>query len=313
MSLGALAGAVLHGQPRAAARLISALEAGAELPEDAALRLWQAGGRARLIGLTGPPGVGKSTLANRLVADLRSEGQKVAVLAVDPSSPASGGAVLGDRVRMLAAGADPGVFIRSMSARGAFGGLSRAAGDALVVLDAMGFDSILVETVGVGQTEVEIAAFCPCVLLVQAASGGDAVQAIKAGIVEIGSAYVVTKPRQGDPAVMLRALSEAAALRHTADPDGWMPPALIADALTGEGMAALHAAIAARFRWLAENPARAAAEEDRRIHARALLALRAQAERRLAAPEAAGLAELVAEVRQRRVHPAALVRRLMGG
>ena len=312
MTADDLVDGVLAGQTRAVARLISAIEQGADLPEPLARRLWQAGGTARVIGLTGPPGVGKSTLANRLVQDLRAAGQRVAVLAVDPSSPASGGAVLGDRVRMLAAAGDPGVFIRSMSARGAFGGLSRAAGDALMVLEAAGFDTILIETVGVGQTEVEVAALCPCVLLLQSPSAGDAVQAIKAGVVEIGSVHVVTRPDQGDPAALLRALHEMAAMRHAADPGGWVPQVLAADARTGDGMAALNDAIAARFRWLADQPARAMAEEDQRIRARALLALRAGAERRLALPDDPALAATLARVRLRQEHPMALVRQLSG-
>ena len=307
----ALVDAVLAGQRRAAARLITAIEHGADLPAPAALRLWQAGGRSCLIGLTGPPGVGKSTLASRLIRDLRARGQTVAVLAVDPSSPNGGGAVLGDRVRMQQSATDPGVFIRSMSARGTFGGLSRTAGDALMVLDAMGFDTILVETVGVGQTEVEISAFCPCVVLVQSASGGDVVQAIKAGIVEIASIYAVSKPGQGDAAAMLRGLSEAAMLRHAADPTGWIAPALIADALDSAGMAALHDAIDARFAWLAANAPRAATEEEARIRARALLALRARAERDLAAPGTRDLADLVTRIRQREEPPLALTARLL--
>lgn len=301
--------AIRAGDIRAAARLISAIERGDPGLEPLLAALWRMGGRARLIGLTGPPGAGKSTLANRMIRDLRAEGHRVAVLAVDPSSALGSGALLGDRVRMQAAAAEPGVFMRSMSARGAFGGLSRAAGDAVTVLDAMGFDTILVETVGVGQTEVEIATLCPCVLLLHTPAAGDAVQAIKAGVIEIAAVHVVTKPKLGDPAPVQRALAEAAALRHAADPGGWIAPILVADALADPPMTAFHDAIAARFGWLDANPERAAAEADARIRARALLTLRARAERQLALGQDA---DLVARIRRREADPAELLLRFTG-
>lgn len=178
---------------RALSRLISCVEGGGEEVREAMKTVWKHTGGARILGITGPPGAGKSTLTNALVKHLRSEGHKVGVIAVDPSSPFSGGAILGDRIRMADSFLDSGVYIRSMGTRGQLGGLSAACTGAVKVLDACGFDTIILETVGVGQSEVAIARCADVVTVVSVPGLGDDVQAIKAGILEIGDVFVVNK------------------------------------------------------------------------------------------------------------------------
>ena len=192
-------------------------------------------GRAHIVGITGSPGVGKSTSTSALVTAMRLAGKRVGVLAVDPSSPFSGGALLGDRVRMQDHATDPGVYIRSMASRGHLGGLSWAAPQALRVLDAAGCDVILVETVGVGQSEVEIAGLADTTLVLIAPGMGDGIQAAKAGILEIGDIYVVNKAdRDGAPQVR-RELRNMIALADR-PPDSWKPPIVLTVASKGEGV-----------------------------------------------------------------------------
>ncbi|HZK35865.1 MAG TPA: methylmalonyl Co-A mutase-associated GTPase MeaB, partial [Aeromicrobium sp.] len=192
-------------------------------------------GRAHIVGITGSPGVGKSTSTSALVTAMRLAGKRVGVLAVDPSSPFSGGALLGDRVRMQDHATDPGVYIRSMASRGHLGGLSWAAPQALRVLDAAGCDVILVETVGVGQSEVEIAGLADTTLVLIAPGMGDGIQAAKAGILEIGDIYVVNKAdRDGAPQVR-RELRNMIALADRL-PDSWKPPIVLTVASKGEGV-----------------------------------------------------------------------------
>ncbi len=185
--------AVLAGEPRAVARAISLVE---NRDPDARLlidRLYPHTGRAVLIGVTGSPGSGKSTLVDRLIARERAAGRTVAVIAVDPSSPFTGGAILGDRLRMQDHATDPGVFIRSMASRGSLGGLTAAAGDAVRVLDAAGYDTVLIETIGVGQSEIDVVELADLILLVFMPGAGDEIQALKAGVMEIGDIYVINK------------------------------------------------------------------------------------------------------------------------
>lgn len=186
------------GNIRAAGRLISRAEQGMEEARPALAEVYRRAGKAHLIGLTGVPGSGKSTLVCRLTAALRAQGRKVGIVAIDPSSPYSGGAILGDRVRMTELANDPGVFIRSMATRGATGGMARAALDAVDILDVAGFDTIIVETVGVGQDEVEIAKTADTTVVVSAPGLGDEIQAIKAGILEIADIHVVSKCDRDD-------------------------------------------------------------------------------------------------------------------
>ncbi len=183
----------LGGSLRALARLATELEKNDDRSLEIQSRVYPLSGRARTIGVTGPPGAGKSTLVNRLIAEFRREAKRVAVIAIDPSSPLSGGAALGDRIRMLDCFADPGVFIRSMASRGRVGGLATTTPAMMHLLDAVGFDVVLVETVGIGQEEIDVSRYVQTTLLVQVPGLGDSIQAMKAGILEIADIYVVNK------------------------------------------------------------------------------------------------------------------------
>lgn len=232
-----LAKKVLAGNRRALARVLTRVENGK--PEGMALlaELYAHSGQAHLIGITGPPGTGKSTLVNAITRELRARGKRVAVIAVDPSSPFSGGAVLGDRIRMSEHSGDAGVFIRSMASRGSLGGLSRATGDAMTVMDAAGFDYVLIETVGAGQAEVEIAKEAHSVVVVEVPGLGDDVQAIKAGLLEIADLFAVNKadhPQANRTAMSLRMMLSIA--NHEYE---WMPPIVNTVATTGEGVSDL--------------------------------------------------------------------------
>ena len=236
------------GEVRAVARLISLVEDESPLLREVMAALAPFTGHARIIGITGAPGVGKSTSTSALVTQFRNAGQRVGVLAVDPSSPFSGGALLGDRVRMSEHSLDPGVYIRSMAARGHLGGLAWSTPQVLRVLDAAGFDVILVETVGVGQSEVEVAALADSTLVLLAPGMGDGIQAAKAGILEIGDLYVVNKAdRDGAPQVArdLRTMLSLAERRAGA----WSPPILLTSADRGDGVDRVVEAIDAHHAW----------------------------------------------------------------
>lgn len=231
------------GRTRAVARLISLVESEAPELREVMAALTPLGGRAHVVGITGAPGVGKSTSTNALVRELRGRGRRVAVLAIDPSSPFSGGALLGDRVRMGDHATDPDVFIRSMASRGHLGGLAWATPHALRVLDAAGFDVVLVETVGVGQSEVEVAGAADTTLVLLAPGMGDGIQAAKAGILEIGDVYVVNKADRPEAASVRRDLRSMLALTERAA-DTWRPPVLLMSAQSGEGVDKVAAALA---------------------------------------------------------------------
>jgi LAO/AO transport system kinase len=245
----ALAAAASAGDRRALGRLLTEVE-GRTLAARAALEaLYPMAGVAHLLGITGPPGAGKSTLVTALVAAARGQGRTVAVLAVDPSSPITGGALLGDRVRMQQHAADDGVFIRSMAARGHAGGLAVATMDAASVLDACGFGLVLIETVGTGQGEVEIASLADTTVVVQAPEMGDEVQALKAGLLEVADIVAVTKadrPGADRAAAALRAMLTVGAQQDAASgdrPRPHRPEVLLVSALTGAGVPELLAAI----------------------------------------------------------------------
>ena len=232
---------ILAGKPRAVARAITAAENASAKASDLLAGLYPHTGKALVVGITGAPGAGKSTLVDRLAVHFRSEGHRVGIIAVDPSSPFSGGAILGDRIRMKHLVTDPGVFIRSMATRGALGGLSRATADAVAVLDAAGYERIIVETVGVGQDEVDIVKTADVSVVVLVPGMGDDIQAIKAGIMEIGDVFAINKAdREG----VLRTEKELEALLTTGHrEDMWNPPVVKTVATADTGTADLAAAV----------------------------------------------------------------------
>ncbi|MBI4871269.1 MAG: methylmalonyl Co-A mutase-associated GTPase MeaB [Candidatus Riflebacteria bacterium] len=223
-----------RGDRRALARLITHVEDRTPLGLAALRELYTETGRARTVGVTGAPGTGKSTLVDRLAAALRADGLRVAVLAVDPSSPFTGGAILADRVRMRSLADDPELYVRSMASRGALGGLARATASVLKVLDAFGFDVILVETVGVGQGEVEIVREAETCLVLEVPGLGDGIQAIKAGVLEIGHIFVVNKADNPGADRVAEQISTMLALNPT--PPDWEPPVVCTVASQGTGV-----------------------------------------------------------------------------
>ena len=252
------------GSPRALGRLISLVEnADPALREVMATLAPHAGG-ARVVGLTGSPGVGKSTSTSMLVAGLRGRGLRVAVLAVDPSSPFSGGALLGDRIRLTEHALDDGVYIRSMASRGHLGGLSWATPQALRVLDAAGFDVLLVETVGVGQSEVEIAGLADTTVVLLAPGMGDGVQAAKAGILEVGDVFVVNKADREGADATVRELRHMISLGDRTEPHLWRQPVLKTVAARHEGVEEVLEALDKHWAWMGEH-----GELDRRRRLRA--------------------------------------------
>jgi LAO/AO transport system kinase len=259
-----------QGNPRAVARAISWMENGHPEARPLMAALWPHLGRAVVVGLTGSPGAGKSTLTDQLARTLRAEGQRVGILAVDPTSPFSGGAILGDRIRMQRIAADPGIFIRSMATRGALGGLARATQDAIDLLDAAGFDTVLVETVGVGQDEVDVVSCVHTCCVVLVPGMGDEIQAIKAGIMEVADLFVINKAdREGVDQVE----RELEAMKALAPARGWDPLVLRTVAAQGEGVAALLEAIRAHGAWLRAHGGLARkARERARLRFESLLA-----------------------------------------
>jgi len=249
-----LVGRARDGQPRAVARLISLVEDDGPHLRAVARALAPFTGRARVVGLTGAPGVGKSTTTSALVGAYRERGERVGVLAVDPSSPFSGGALLGDRVRMGEHATDPGVFIRSMATRGRLGGLARATPQALRVLDAAGCDVVLVETVGVGQSEVEVVSLADTTAVLLAPGAGDGVQAAKAGVLEVGDVFVVNKADRDGADATARDLGHVISLGRRGRADAsWRPPVVKAVATRGGGVAGVVAALDAHRAWLREG------------------------------------------------------------
>ena len=240
------------GQARAVARLVSLVEDESPLLRPVMAALAPHTGRAHVVGLTGAPGVGKSTSTNALIGALRAAGRTVGVLAVDPSSPFSGGALLGDRIRMQDHAADEGVFIRSMASRGHLGGLSFTTPQAVRVLDAAGFDVVLVETVGVGQSEVEVAGLADTTMVLLAPGMGDGIQAAKAGILEVGDLYVVNKADRDGADRLRRDLRSGLALTERAA-DAWQPPILATVAQTGQGVDDVVAGLEQHRSWLEET------------------------------------------------------------
>src|ERR1044072_7755331 len=225
---------VSRGEAAAVARAISKIEDGADGAAELMKEIYQRSRGALVIGITGAPGAGKSSLVDKLAMFYRKNGERVGIVAVDPSRPFSGGPILGDRIRMQALGVDDGVFIRSMATRGNLGGLARATVDAVAILDAAGFEKVIVETVGVGQDEVEIVKTADVAVVVLVPGMGDDIQAIKAGIMEIGDVFVINK---ADRDGVLRTEKELEALLSLAmRPDAWQPPIVKTVATEGKGI-----------------------------------------------------------------------------
>ncbi|MCA9540492.1 MAG: methylmalonyl Co-A mutase-associated GTPase MeaB [Myxococcales bacterium] len=293
---------VLRGEVRAAARLMRAVDD--ERPEARPMlaRLYAHTGRARLIGITGNPGAGKSTLTDRLIQHYRAAGQRVAVVAIDPSSPFTGGAILGDRVRMQGHSGDPGVFIRSLATRGMLGGLTASARDIITIFDAMGFDVILVETVGVGQDEIDIAATVQTSIVVTLPGAGDGVQAIKAGLLEIADIFVVNKADHPDAE---RAVAHLKMLLDLEGPRrGFTVPIVRTVATRDEGTEGLIAAIDAHAQHLdasGEGARRARMRQRAGLTDRVFTALRRRAQDAVAAHD--GLNALLDALERRETDP----------
>jgi LAO/AO transport system kinase len=308
-----LAERVLRGEVPAIARMITRVESGAQGVDQDLAELYRAGGNALVVGVTGAPGTGKSTLVSAMTREVRARGKTVGIIAVDPTSPYTGGAIMGDRIRMSGLSGDDGVFIRSMATRGALGGLARAAVDAVAVLDAAGRDWVIVETVGVGQDEVDIARASHATLVISVPGLGDDIQAIKAGVLEIADLHVVNK---ADRDGAHRTAMELKTMLNLAGPrvkGSWKPPVLLTIAERGEGVAELVEGVERFAAWqrssgrLAERERDMAAARLRAIATGILLD-------HLEHPEmAADFDSTVERVRARRIDPFTAARELIGG
>jgi LAO/AO transport system kinase len=298
MDVDALIEGVLAGERRAVARAISAVEDGAaELPALSA-GIYERTGRAATVGLTGAPGVGKSTLAAELVRSGRAAGHQMAVLAVDPTSPYTGGALLGDRVRMQEHATDPGVFIRSMATRGHLGGMALAAPEAVRILDAAGYERVIVETVGVGQAEVDVAAATDTAVVVLAPGLGDAVQMAKAGILEVADVFVVNKADRDGAGEVVRELRQ---MLHLGAARDWEPPVLSTAALQREGIGELWEAVETHRAHVLASGALEAKRRDRLL--REVEALAAERFRAKASHALEGDDALTGDLLARRLDP----------
>ncbi len=304
-----IAADLLDGKTAAGARAISWLDDGDPRGAEVIKRIFARTGRAHVIGITGPPGAGKSTLTNMVVGELRARGKRVGVVAIDPSSPFTGGAILGDRVRMARHTLDPGVFIRSIGTRGAAGGLSRSTHDACLVLDAMGFDMVIVETVGVGQDEIDVVNLAHTTVIVGVPGLGDEVQAVKAGILEAGEIFVVNKADRDGYEAARRQFELMLHLREQSRPaETWTPPLLRAVASAGEGGVEIVDAICAHRAHL-DATGGFERRSGLREREQALALLRERLARRAIAHAGDSI---LAEVEARRLDPYSAVERLTG-
>jgi LAO/AO transport system kinase len=304
-----LVAAVREGDKRALARAITFVENGDPMAYDVVRDLYPHTGRAYLIGVTGPPGVGKSTLISQLVRHVRAQGRTVGVISVDPSSPFTQGALLGDRIRLTDHFLDPDVFIRSMGTRGHLGGLAETTLQAALVLDAAGKDLIFLETVGAGQSEVEVIGIADSVLLVLMPGSGDSVQALKAGIMEIPDVIAVNKMDHPAAKTMLSEVRSILALDHERD---WKPPIVLTEAMRGENVEPLWDKLAEHRAHLEEG---GKLEERRRRNLAgevfAVASARAKAHLEEAVADDAELRRLLDEVQRRELDPLSAVREIM--
>jgi len=295
---------LLEGRPRAIARAITWMENGHHGARELMALVWPHLGRATVVGITGSPGAGKSTLTDQLARTLLAEGRKVGILAVDPTSPFSGGAILGDRIRMGRIATEPGIFIRSMATRGALGGLARATQDAIDLLDGAGVDVVIVETVGVGQDEVDVVSCVQTCCVVLVPGMGDEIQAIKAGIMEVADIFVINK---ADRDGVEKVEQEIEGMKSLSGPREWDPPAMRTIAGQGVGVDGLLEKIREHGAWLkAHGGFEAKAKERARLRFRSLLAEEAAR----AAMDRAGetrVAGLIQAIADRKLDPYAAV------
>ena len=302
---------VLAGETRAIARLLTRAETGDDEGRPALEAIFRHAGRAHVVGITGVPGSGKSTLVAKLAGQMRRTNRRVGVVAIDPSSPFSGGAILGDRIRMGEICGDPGVFVRSMATRGALGGLARGTLDAVDVLDAAGYEIVIVETVGVGQDEVDVARAAHTTVVVSTPGLGDDIQAIKAGILEIADIHVVAKSDRPDADRTVADLKAMLALGPRSHRSGdWQPPVLRTSAHSGEGIVALRDAIDAHRAALEASgtlASRCADINERRL----LLAGEAMLRDAFVRQRDGHVAELLADLNARRIGPHTAAQRLL--
>lgn len=310
-----LSAAALEGDTRALARLLTHIENDTEIGQQALDKLFAHTGNAHIIGVTGPPGGGKSTLVNELIREWRKAGKRVAVIAVDPSSPLTGGATLGDRIRMQEWFADDGVFIRSMASRRFGGGLAQNTIAVAHAFDAAGYDPIVIETVGTGQDEVAIAALAMTTLLIQVPGTGDGVQTLKAGSLEIGDVLVVTKGDRPESAELARDLRNIRSLGQMAGSEpasDWEAPVVRTSAIKGEGIEELVKAIDSHRNWLRES-----GEENTRLRdiIAAEISVRVQQGllHRLSAEHDADLQNLVDRVAKREITSHRAAEQLLAG
>lgn len=327
-----LAQAVLSGDRRSLARLLTAVENEREGVDDALKALYPHTGHAWVIGLTGAPGTGKSSLVTELAKAYRGQGDTVAILAVDPTSPFTGGAILGDRIRMRDLSGDKGIFIRSMATRGSLGGLSRTTRDAIRVLDAAGFDRVLVETVGAGQSEVDIVRAAYTTIVIEAPGLGDDVQAIKAGILEIADVLVVNKADRPGVDSTVRALRTMLELGHPAsreqmvahhgkmlvsetplavNHDFWLPPVIRTIAPEGVGVHEMIAAIETHRNYLSQGD-RMHRLEEQHIQMELVERVRDQLLKQLfSVMPAEALQKVVTQVQSRSIDPQTAINQLL--
>ncbi len=305
---------VLAGKISAIARLLSRAESGADEVLEALEEIYRHAGKAHVVGITGVPGSGKSTLLAKLAIHLRESGRRVGIVAVDPTSPFSGGSILGDRIRMNELSGDPGIFIRSMATRGSLGGLARATLDAVDILDASGYDPVLIETVGVGQDEVEVVQAAQSTVVVSAPGLGDDIQAVKAGVLEIADIHVVSKCDRPDANRTITDLKGMLTLGAHASAEGrsasaWALPVVATSAESGRGIEELVEKVDAHRVFLKETGA--LMERQRHIAQRRLLKAAEDLLRDEFARQHGDMAQIIDDMVDRDVHPSAAARQLI--